>query len=76
MSGLIHRVKVNSKHGRISTPQAAPHSTIDRGWRVLISSLPIMGQQLRARAKRKRRSRQIQRKIDTAKAVVKTKAKK
>jgi hypothetical protein len=35
-----------------------------------------MGQQLRARAKRKRRSRQIQRKIDTANAAVKTKAKK
>jgi hypothetical protein len=30
-----------------------------------------MGQQLRARAKRKRRTRQIQRKIDTAKAVAK-----
>jgi hypothetical protein len=51
-------------------------SDIDRGNADLITTLPIMGQQLRARAKRKRRTRQIQRKIDTAKAVVKAKPKK
>jgi hypothetical protein len=66
IGGLIHWDEVNRKNRGIST--------LDGGGLVLIFTPPIMGQQLRARAKRKRRTRQIQRKIDTAKAVVKKNA--
>jgi hypothetical protein len=66
MRGLIHLNEVNRKNRGIST--------LDGGGLILIFTPPIMGQQLRARAKRKRRTRQIQRKIDTAKAVVKKNA--
>lgn len=53
------------------------YSGIDK-WAIgLIFSLPIMGQQLRARAKRKRRIRQIRNKEDAVKAAApKAKAKK
>ena len=66
MGVLFHQGEVNRKDRGIST--------LDGEGGVLIFSLPIMGQQLRARAKRKRRTRQIQRKIDTAKAVIKKNA--
>jgi len=53
------------------------HSNVDREAMGLIFTPPIMGQQLRARAKRKRRIRQIRNKEDAVKAASsKTKAKK
>jgi hypothetical protein len=64
----------------LSSFEGIPHlfqSIVDKQGAGLIFSSPIMGQQLRAREKRKRRVRQIRRKEDAAKAASpKAKAKK